>query len=232
MQLDDLVPFLASENKNVLFLDVCTLLDVVRGPARDNMSVVEAAVDMDVQIQTASLSFTIVLPSLFQKEWDDNISTVREELFKAMERHQKLSQASDRLHMLLLGTRLSLPDLRTHQFEDKLEQMCLRIIRSAQSINEYDDFDIRAMRRVVDCRAPASKGKQEAKDCKIFEETLGVGHRLRGQGFTKKIVFASSNTTDYMAAGKPLPEIKSDLDAIGAEFTSSLNHAYHIANSS
>jgi hypothetical protein len=231
VRLAELAEALVTAEKNALVLDTCILLDVIRSPFRDTMYVVEFAVRMDAEIQNGTLPFSLVLPSLLRREWTDNVATVREELLKTLERHLIQSRLFEQLHHLLYKSLLSIPDVTTYAFTETLEQVCNRIIAPTEAIEQQDQYLVRAMQRVHDKRAPAQAGKESSKDCQIFEEVLGLGRELRGVGFARKIVFASSNTKEYGVTGNPFPGIKADLDTIGAEFASSLNYAYHVASS-
>ncbi len=231
MRLAELADVLTTANKNILVLDTCTLLDVIRSPFRDTMPIVELALRMDTELMAGTLPFSLVLPSLFDREWSDNIPTIREELFKALERHRSQSNNFQQLHRHLYGSPLLIPDVTTFAFAERLEQACDRIIAASGVIEHQDQCDLRAMQRVRDKRAPSQKGKQSAKDCQIFEETLELGRQLQARGMVRKVVFASSNETDYGKTGTPFPDIKADLDAISGEFASSLNYAYHVAAS-
>ena len=232
MSLPELAAKIISQRHNVLVSDTCILLDAIRGPIRDNgLSIVEAALRMDAEIQSQSLPFTLVLPSLFAGEWQDNVTIIREEVTSAFRRHHLQSQALNRLHQWMRGTPLTMSDVTLLGFETELEQMCNRIIAHAEAIAPEDAFDVAAMRRLIQRRAPSSEGKPEPKDCRIFEETLALGRELRQQGFAGRIVFASSNTTDYGTTRIPRSDIKTDLDSISGEFAQSLNYAYHIAAS-
>ncbi len=58
----------------------------------------------------------------------------------------------------------------------------------------------RAHKRLVNCIASASKGKAEYKDCFILEQYIDLAKKLKAEGFSKTIVFVSSNHMDF---GKP-----------------------------
>lgn len=231
VRLAELADSLTAANKNILVLDTCTLLDVIRSPFRDTMPIVELALRIDSEIMAGTLPFSLVVPSLFHREWSDNLPTIRDELLKALEKHRFQSNMFQHLHRHLYGTPLLIPDVTTFAFTEKLEQTCDRILAASGVIEHQDQCDLRAMQRVRDKRAPSQKGKQSAKDCQIFEETLEIGRQLQARGLACKVVFASSNETDYGKTGMPFPDIKADLDAIGGEFASSLNYAYHVAAS-
>src|SRR5689334_3312664 len=107
------------------------------------------------------------------------MQTVQEELSKALDRHKSLSNNVSRLYLCLYGTSLLIPDVTSYQLEERLKQLCERIIASAQKIEKNPVFYSLGMERLIERRAPSSKGKPEAKDCTIFEEALGLGRELR-----------------------------------------------------
>jgi hypothetical protein len=86
------------------------------------------------------------------------------------------------------------------------------------------DCVLRARDRLRAGEPPSSKAKQEFKDCEIFEEFLELAQNLRAGGFGERMIFVSSNTSDY---GRPpgAPRIQEDLLEHGAEYVSSLSWA-------
>ena len=230
VRLAELADSLTAVNKNILVLDTCTLLDVIRSPFRNTMPIVELGLRIDSEIMAGVLPFSLVVPSLFHREWSDNLPTIRDELLRALERHRSQSNTFQQLHRHLYSSPLLIPDVTTFAFAEKLEQACDRIIAASGVIEHQAECNLRAGQRVIDKRAPARQGGQ-FKDCCIFEEVLELGRQLQKRGFAGKMVFASSNTMDYGKTGMPFPDIKADLDSIGGEFASSLNYAYHVASS-
>ncbi|MCW3099453.1 MAG: hypothetical protein JWL77_5071 [Chthonomonadaceae bacterium] len=228
MQIADLAGLLLQRNQNVLFADTCTILDVIRSPIRSDMSVMETAFRISAEINAAGLPFSIVLPELFLKEWADNVKLVRDTLTNGLRGHTRLSGAVDRLHQSLHNTPLVIPDITSFGFEDALENLCNQIIASAEVVE--GDFAKRAMDRAIYLRAPASTGKPEPKDCLIFETFLGLAAELRARGSTKRLVFVSSNTTDYGKASDLKPDIANDLALFNADFAASLDHGYYLAS--
>lgn len=230
MLLPELAAWLIQRNHDVLVSDVCTLLDVIRGVYRDNgRDIIETALVIDSQIQVQSLPFSLVLPSLFAGEWQDNVVKVKGELDQKLNQHWRLSQELIHLHQRMRRVPLAMPNVTQLGLGEKLERSCNRLIASAEVIEPEDRFDVAAMLRVLQQRAPSSQGKPEPKDCRIFEETLALGRELKQQGFTHKIIFASSNTKEYGSNLIPNPEIESDLLGIGGLFAQSLNYAYYLA---
>ena len=166
------------------------------GLFRGNMPVVEIAVRMGTLIQQGTLPFLIVLPSLFQQEWNDNVQTVREELIGALDRHRSLSNNLMRLHQHLHSTPLSIPDVTDYQFEDRLDILLQSHYRFCGDYRRGQRLQPQGNGKGVGMSCACKKGKQELKDCRNFEEALALGHETLEQGFARKIVFASSNTAD------------------------------------
>jgi hypothetical protein len=192
------------------------------------MFFMETAFRMSKELRDDVLPFSLVLPELFQKEWADNVKLVRDTLTNGLRGHVRLSGAVDKLHQSLHNAPLVLPDITSFGFEDALERLCDHIIASAEVAQ--GDFSKRAMDRAIDLRAPASTGKPEPKDCLIFETFLGLAEELRVRGSTKRLVFVSSNTTDYGKANNVKPDVARDLALSNAEFAASLNQGYFLAS--
>ncbi len=193
------------------------------------MHIAEIAIRIRTEIQNGTLPFSLVLPSLFSQEWTDNVLRVQGELQQQLDKHRKQSGILSSLHQLLHGSPLSIPDVTAYLFTEGLHEVCTSIMASANVIEAQDQCALKAVQRVIEACAPAQKGKQSYKDCQIFEETLLLGQELRSKGFTRKIVFASSNKIDYGRAVDLLPAIRTDLDVNDINFADSLTHAYHVA---
>ncbi len=76
---------------------------------------------------------------------------------------------------------------------------------------------------------PASKSKQEFKDCEIFEEFLELVMSLRGHGFDKKTIFVTPNRHDYGDPPRGHDRIASDLEAVGAAYAANISWALAVA---
>lgn len=236
MPEDPLIAALLQQNKNILAMDVCSLLDALRPLFREQRDAVEIVTKIDGEIRAGELPFTLVLPSLFAHEWNSNIAKVKNDLTKSLVTHKEQSDYLDFLCKTLYGNNLDMPDVAQYKLDEELEQTCSRVMSAAQTIEENNAAVLLAFERVKKGRAPSGRDlgikgkiKPEFKDCVIFEEILALGRELRAQGFAGKIVFVSSNTSDYGKTGQPFPEIAADLQTIQAEFASTLNYAYHIA---
>lgn len=76
LSYDQLAERLIEDGKNVLILDTCCLLDIVRCLQREDMDVFDSALRISGAIKVGSLNFTIVLPSLVPQEWNANVCKV------------------------------------------------------------------------------------------------------------------------------------------------------------
>lgn len=226
--VDSLAERLVNANKNILILDTCCLLDIIRCIEREKPSILESVIEIFDLFDKNQNTFEIVLPSLIETEWTDNCTFVRtktDDYIKESDRMQK-----NLIHFVkmiyptpLQNTYFSQFDLgkRLSDFSEKLLNLCLCL----ESINEST---FNAHQRVSKHIPPAKKGKDSYKDCEIFEEMLFLGNLLRRKGFIKKIIFATSNTEEYYKDDKPIPEIKQDLSKFNIEIVTSLNHGYHL----
>lgn len=87
----------------------------------------------------------------------------------------------------------------------------------------------KALNRLWAGQPPASKSKQEFKDCEIFEEFLEIVSSLRSNGFDKPAVFVTPNKQDYGAPPRGHDRIASDLEAAGALYAANISWALPIA---
>ncbi len=222
-----LVERLIEDDKNVLFLDTCCLLDIVRCLTRGNMPVFESALNISNAIEGDDLSFSIVLPSLVPEEWKDNIDTVVLEAERFIEEQfRALKNIKEVLAKLNSDVVLNFGAFDKIQIEQKLRAISQRIMNSSYVCEKDNSVDALVLSRVIDTRPPARKGKDSTKDCIIYEEVLHVSSRLKESGFRKRIIFASSNTKEYCDENISLhPIIKEELNERGIKFVSSLNWA-------
>lgn len=78
--------------------------------------------------------------------------------------------------------------------------------------------------------APAGRGKQEAKDCEIFEAFLDVGRTLRTRGFADSICFVTANSDDYGKPTEPKIPLEAELLGINARYVGSLTWALAVVD--
>jgi len=221
-----LVGRLIKDDKNVLFLDTCCLLDIVRCLNRENIPVFESALNIFNAIEEDDLDFSIVLPSLVPQEWKENIDTVELEANRFIEeRFRSLENIKEVLAKLNLDVVLDFGAFNKIQVETKLRAISQKIIDSSYVCEKDDSIDVLAVSRVIDTRPPARKRKDSTKDCIIYEEVLHVSDCLKNKGFRRRIIFASSNTEEYYDGNLLHTNIEEELNERDIKFVSSLNWA-------
>lgn len=224
-----LVEKLIAEDKNILILDTCCILDVIRCIQRENLSVLKATIEIINLFDKKQNKFVIVLPSLIDSEWADNNMSVCSETKCFIEKcdtaHKNLIQSFEMVFLIKLNATY----FSRYNFEKALSDFSEKLLSLSFSLESIEECKINAINRVVQHIPPAAQGKDSTKDCIIFEETLFLGNMLRNSGFTKKIVFASSNTKEYFRDGKPIDTIETELKKVGIEITTSLNHGLYLS---
>jgi hypothetical protein len=94
-------------------------------------------------------------------------------------------------------------------FPSQARNVVERFTRAAHLVEDESDCKARAMDRVSRGIAPATRAKHSAKDCLIIETYLHVARKLRAARFGEKIVFLTTNTTDF--AGERRSRLHRDL---------------------
>lgn len=222
-----LVKKLIAENKNILILDTCCILDVIRCIQRENLSILKATIEIINLFDKNQNKFVIVLPSLIDTEWSDNNESVCSETERYIEKcdtaYKKLIQSFKMVFSMQFNTIC----FSQYNFEKILLNFSERILNLSFGLEGIEECKINAINRVVNHIPPATQGKDSTKDCMIFEETLFLGNLLRNSGFTKKIVFASSNTKEYFHDRKPIDTIEAELKKVDIEIVNSLNYGLY-----
>ncbi|MDQ2798134.1 MAG: hypothetical protein M3Y13_00645 [Armatimonadota bacterium] len=232
MQLQPLAQYLLAENKSVLLLDACCLLDGIRGPARGRMADFEAAVAMAAAIDQGNLPFQIALPSPVSVEAQAHVADARGVVTTHLQQHDATNQVFRRVHQALgLPSPLPpvFPPLNTNPYEDFLEAIYWKIIKACHVIDDDPIFQQSARRRIAQGRRPGRRGSnKQFNDCRILEESLALGAELRQYRFKKRIVFGSSNIADFSDAAKSIahPDIAADLAPLHIEYAASLQEAH------
>jgi hypothetical protein len=213
---DALIDKLYSEQKNILILDTCTLLDIVRVPIRQKIAVLDSAIEIKESIKNGN--FNIVIPSLVPDEWRDNISNVCQEVNTIIRNIHKdllfLTEVNEKLNL----DKSDVPNLSNLNVELYLRDISNEILSNGLILAFNEKFRLLATERVIKNIPPSVKGKDSLKDCIIFEEVLAISEALKSKGFQKKIVFASSNTKEFDKG-----HIIKECESKGVVYVNSLN---------
>ncbi|MFZ2999753.1 MAG: PIN domain-containing protein [Undibacterium umbellatum] len=201
---------ISHDPKPLVLIDTCSLLDVVRVPIREENNATQIILGalklLDLALQN---KVYLAITSIVRAELESNLGEVRDEVLKLATRREKQVQ-----HYVLCSKLAGLALQGADAFaiaalRDKLTDMVFGILAKSFEIKGDDACSGRAMKRVITNQAPASKGKNEAKDCDIIEHYLELAGLLRQSGFSKAMCFVTANSNDY---GKP-GEMRSPLDA-------------------
>jgi hypothetical protein len=155
------------------------------------------------------------------KEWNDNISNVKQELEKEVKKleytREKLVAAANVLFKIdhAHGQKMTSINLHNH-----LEVLSRNLLNHCLIVEQEDNHCAKGMQRSIKCLAPAKKGKSEPKDCVIFEAFLDISDRVRKLGYSGEIYFVTSNSNDYGKANKPF--IFEELNKINATLIDNL----------
>lgn len=228
IEVDEVCTAITDRPAPVLFLDTCTILDVLRAPCRETIAVEEISAAMALIRLNGQPTpgVWLVTNETVHGEWTTNLDTVKTELERETKKIERLrSRLVDVVDIVYartheVGHRVEHLNLSKH-----LENLSRQLLSVSQKVRIADSHSLNAMNRVRKYMAPAGRGKQEAKDCEIFEAFLDVGRTLRSKGFAGSICFVTANSDDYGKPMEPKNPLGADLLAINARYVGSLTWA-------
>lgn len=231
IDVDEVCAVITAKPAPVLFLDTCTILDVLRAPCRESIAVEEISAAMTLIRMNGQPTpgVWLVTNETVHGEWTANLDTVKTELERESKKIERLrSRLVDAVDIVYgraheVGHRIEHLELSEH-----LENLSRRLLSVSQKVKIVDSHSLNAMNRVRKYMAPAGRGKQEAKDCEIFEAFLDVGRTLRSKGFANSISFVTANTDDYGKPTEPKNPLEAELLAINARYIGSLTWALSV----
>lgn len=224
LKFRELIDKLYSDAKDIILLDTCSLLDIIRVPKRYNLEPLIAGKQI---IANCNNNFNVVLPSLITSEWRDNVANVCDETQRELRNiNGNMNFMSDVFQNIGLES-FNILDITRFDIEIELKKIAEKIIENSLilDINDTDDLEqikLKALKRVINKVPPSRQGKDSTKDCIVYEECIAIGEALRSIGFNKKMVFISSNTNEY---NNDL--IKVELQSYQINYTSTLNWGVH-----
>lgn len=217
----------------VLFLDTCSILDVIRAPVRRLANCVADATRIAEFAASSPPRCTIVVGSFVPAEWH----THDQDVLRSLENHlAEMDESASDFHGLCAHLGIPVPFTRPGYIASglavRLHDLSRHLLQAATVLDRDPEAKDRAFERVTVTKLRPCRRGSELKDCQIFEECLEVGRLLRAAGFTRRLVFCSSNTSDYCDPGTiPHPDIAIDCAAIGMTFTTTLPWALSVLKS-
>ena len=209
----------------VLFLDTCSIVDVIRGPTRPDKlrGCVEAAVELLHLATTPPLGCSLVVGSFVPGEWLTHAQPTADDLRRHLARmDEQATYFHDACAALGIAPAFSRPTYGAVGLMNRLHDLSKRLLDTALRLDAHTDTNMKAFSRAATNTPPSRKGG-EIKDSTIIEECLEVCRQLQGAGFGRKRIFCTSNTNDYCDAGGGLHSaLASDFAAVGLTFVTNL----------
>lgn len=230
MALDQASAAVVSTGLVVLCPDTSAILDLVRGPTREQFGLPQAQAAAYFLL-TKNPACTLLLSAQVFDELEENLEKVAAETKRGLEKIQAHLQ---RLQWSapLIGLQGSPPivlDAKWLEFGTLAAQSIRAFLASAIVVADDPTIGQRAWDRIRQKLAPSGPGKQEMKDCVIVETLLGTLGRARSSGFNRKAVFLTSNTKDYSGpTGKLHPDLQRDFATAGLDYATTLNQARYL----
>jgi hypothetical protein len=226
VEIQDLVAL----NAPALCLDTCTILDVIRDITRESTRVsdVNAGLALLEACETKT-RLAVLLADQVRIELTAHIIDVEKEGKTALEKFTSQVRRIDEIAAAFGAQgRTQVSHLDDHVV--RARSVFERWIASTRVIPHDDRTTARAFARVNGPRTPAKRGKESMKDCVIIEAYLELAGQLRNAGHQAPIVFASSNTKEYYAAGSSqlAVDIAADFQTVRMEYAPTFGAARHL----
>jgi len=206
--------------RSILFLDTCTLLDIVRAPLRDLSQEVQAGLELRA-LATAG-TVRLFVQDIVSREWNDNLPAARRD----GEAGVRAFAATWQIAADLAQPAPPLPVLPPGTLIDELEQLSRDLLTTADELDRDHAGMSWAIGRVVAKQKPSS-AKGPVKDSHILGHALRLSTLLGAAGYPKRRVLVSSNRRDFAAPNATVfhPEILPDAAAAGLRYAVSLQAA-------
>ncbi len=209
----------------VIFLDTCSLLDVLRTTMRMRVENVTAARTIAALAAATPRRVWPIQIQQVRDEWNRNVPTVRNEVSRhIIKTDAAIGRIHDVLENLPPASRPSHVSLAGFNIGASLEQLALSLMNTSASIEQDDLCFQKAMQRIMARRAPAERGGSVA-DCVILEHCLEVAVQLSAYGFACPLVLVTSNKDDYGTPGQMPATLEADFNAVNLQLSTDLEHA-------
>ncbi len=211
----------------VVFVDTCSLLDVIRSVKRNLRDCVAHASALYSAATAVPRRCNIVVSYLVRHEWRAHEGELLDEAAQhlvEMEEHSR--HFHDACGALGVAPGFGRSNYAACNLATQLRDLSRMILDCAIVVDDDNECSAKAMDRVI-YNVPPSKKGGEAKDCTILEGYLAVSRLLFDVGFQKKQVFCTSNKNDFCKAGKLHPILAAEFAPINLHFVTNLGWALH-----
>lgn len=218
--LDQAAAGLIAAPRPILFLDTCTLLDIVRAPLRDLAATVRAGVEL--RALAAAGTVRLFVQDIVPAEWAENLPAARRDGDAGVRAFAATSQIAADLGQLAPP----LPVLPPGTLLNELERLSRDLLTAAETLDRDHAGMSWAIDRVAAKQKPSS-AKGTVKDGHILGHALRLSALLAAAGYPHARVLVSSNRSDFASAIGTLfhPDIAPDAAAAGLRYAASLEAA-------
>jgi len=184
-------------------------------------------VELDKFLTVSPVRGKLVVASFVPGEWQDHAEPERAKLRKHL---STLDEYADEFHSSCSHVGIAPPFGKAVYgnvgLADRLFDLSQQLINTAIRLDAQEETNMRAFGRAIRCTPPSRKGG-EVKDCTITEGCLEVCRQLKATGFGQKLVFCTSNISDYCEGRNLHPTLATDFVAVGLTFATNLPWAVH-----
>jgi hypothetical protein len=188
----------------LLFLDTAAILDILRVPFRHELQVDiidSAATIVDEALAEPRRVWLVTSANVIQ-EFEGRRTHVADELSaRIRDLSLSIARVSSVAKMAFPERRFGSLDLLELKLEQRIQGIVDRFVNSMVIFRGTPLCIGKARDRLWAGLPPASKARQEFKDCEIFEEFLELLSAIRHLGFEPPAIFITPNKEDY----GPLP---------------------------
>lgn len=212
----------------MLFVDTCSILDIMRDPTRESAKPHELQAALDLVCAAEAGIIHCFMAEQVATEFADNDSWVQQE---AKEKLKKARDQIERANKLaaVFGVAKNVDLTHLDDYVVQARSVVERWLATLQTINPSQDVFGKAYARLNANKAPARQGKESSKDCLVYETILEKASALRLENCASTMVFVSSNTRDYCTSGSVLKlGIVAEFDPLCLQFAPNMSAAKHI----
>ncbi len=203
-------------------------MDIIRVLYREevNKNIIKSAKDLILRSEERTIKIWMLTSEIVESEWHDNIDAVIRESISELKKTQKnLLRLESVLEDIFPGINISYPDIMGYSLDTHLRNLSQNLLKYSISFSNDEKCLSKSTMRIIKNKAPASKGKSEAKDCMIIEHYLKISESLHENNFSEKCIFITSNTNDYGKPDKIKEPLKDEFDRVGLKYVHNLEWA-------
>lgn len=201
----------------ILFLDTCTILDIVRAPLR--VLPLEVKTGVELLALAAAGTIRLFVQDIVPREWADNLRAARHD----GEAGIRAFTATWQIAADLGQPAPSLPIRSPGNLINELEQLSRNLLAAASELDRDHDGMAWAIDRVA-AKQKLSSAKGTVKDCHILSHALRLSSLLAAAAYPNSRVLVSSNRSDFADQKADLfhPDIAPYAAAAGLRYAVSL----------